>query len=338
MKKLLFGIFICFASILLMSQNVGAIDFSVDLDSYSIGLHQERQNIDLRLQSDNTFCVSVSECRVYRSTYASRVVQFRTANTYSLKDDDIIVWRVFIGAQSQYGDYTSVFPFIQRNFTTNQDYLVYLGNNSQVVDPNMLYSTYALTPNSSEEYFTNVISNYKYLSIVDYYFRVLKDDNYYIGFDSTNYQSYAADIFDIGAYSTSDAVYFKSLSITEYKYNKSAEEEAAEKDLESTENIENQTPPSSSETGDGAQATNLINAFSGFVSALGGLSATNCNLTLNFPDFAGGSRVVNVCQNKDKAGNIISVFSSLTLIVFYVPLAIRLLTMIYNEIRSFTNG
>lgn len=87
-----------------------------------------------------------------------------------------------------------------------------------------------------------------------------------------------------------------------------------------------------------AATTNLIGAFSSLLSALTSLNATNCNVTLPFPSALGGNMTVNICQNKDYAGNIISVFGSLTLCVFYVPLALKLLSMIYNEIRSFTNG
>ena len=114
-------------------------------------------------------------------------------------------------------------------------------------------------------------------------------------------------------------------------------DEQFDKENAAVDNIGNQQPPSSG-SGENSTTTNLIGVLSSFVSALSGLSATDCNLTLDFPSYAGGTRVVNICQNKDKAGNLISVFSSLTLIVFYVPLAIKLLTMIYNEIRSFTNG
>lgn len=87
------------------------------------------------------------------------------------------------------------------------------------------------------------------------------------------------------------------------------------------------------------QATsNLIGILSSFLNAITSFQATDCNIDLPFPSYAGGNIRVNVCQNKDKAGNIISVFTSLSLIVFYLPLAIKLLSMIYNEIRSFTNG
>lgn len=86
------------------------------------------------------------------------------------------------------------------------------------------------------------------------------------------------------------------------------------------------------------QTSNLIGVLQNFLSAITNFSGTDCNITLAFPNYAGGNMSVNVCQNKDKAGNIIGVFTSLTLIVFYLPLALKLLSMIYNEIRSFTNG
>lgn len=86
------------------------------------------------------------------------------------------------------------------------------------------------------------------------------------------------------------------------------------------------------------QTTNIIGIISSFLSAITNFSAGTCDLALDFPSYAGGSMTVNVCQNRDRAGNLISLFTSLTLIMFYLPLAFKLLSMIYNEIRSFTNG
>lgn len=121
---------------------------------------------------------------------------------------------------------------------------------------------------------------------------------------------------------------------------KQAEENYYNEQEEATENIENQTPQGMSSSGntENQASSNLIDLIRSFVSALTTINSGNCDITLDFPSYAGGSRTVNICQNKDKAGNLISVFSSLTLIVFYIPLAFKLLTMIYNEIRSFTNG
>lgn len=119
----------------------------------------------------------------------------------------------------------------------------------------------------------------------------------------------------------------------------SAEEEAAEKELESSTNIENQT---SQNIGGGSsenqQTTNLIGVFSGFLGQLQSFSATNCNLDLPFPAFIGGTQTVNICQGKDVLGNFITIVGTLAMLTFYIPLAFVLLKMIYNEIRSFTNG
>ena len=105
------------------------------------------------------------------------------------------------------------------------------------------------------------------------------------------------------------------------------------------DNISDQDASDLSGDTDNQQSTNLIGLFSSFVNALGNITASNnCNITLAFPSFAGGSQTVNVCQNKDKGGNLVAIFSSLTLIAFYIPLALKLLSMILNEIRSFTNG
>lgn len=84
--------------------------------------------------------------------------------------------------------------------------------------------------------------------------------------------------------------------------------------------------------------TNLIGVLSSFLTQLQGFSATNCNLSMPFPEFFGGTQVVNICQGKDVLGNFITLVGTLAMVGFYIPLAMVLLKMIYNEIRSFTNG
>lgn len=109
---------------------------------------------------------------------------------------------------------------------------------------------------------------------------------------------------------------------------------------ENQEAYDNISGQSSSDI-DGAtnnQTVSLINVITGFINAFSGISATNCNLTLDFPSYVGGSRVVNICSGKDKAPRIVEIGSSLLLICVFVPLAFVLIRMIYNEIRSWTNG
>lgn len=111
-----------------------------------------------------------------------------------------------------------------------------------------------------------------------------------------------------------------------------------EEEQEAVQDASDAADTAANENSSNQSTTNLIGVISNFISAITNFSGSDCNITLAFPSYAGGSMTVNVCQNKDKAGNIISVFTSLSLIVFYLPLAFKLLSMIYNEIRSFTNG
>lgn len=96
------------------------------------------------------------------------------------------------------------------------------------------------------------------------------------------------------------------------------------------------------------QTTNLIGIISGFITTISGLNTTgNCSFTLPFPEFAGGSKVVNICSGRDYMSvngvlgydiNLVSIFGRFMLICFFVPICFILLRMIYKEIRSWTNG
>lgn len=113
--------------------------------------------------------------------------------------------------------------------------------------------------------------------------------------------------------------------------------EQNQKEDEAVSSIEDQSP-SDIEGSTSTQTTSIIGVLGNFVSALGNVQATSCNLTLAFPSFMGGSQTVNPCLGKDKAPTIVQAASSMLLIVFFLPLSIILLKMIYNEIRSWTSG
>lgn len=135
--------------------------------------------------------------------------------------------------------------------------------------------------------------------------------------------------------------FFSTTSGTDYTEDiesvKDAIEEQQQKEEQAVDNISNQTPPTSG-SGENAQTTSLLNTLGSFLSAITNLSATDCNVVLAFPSFAGGSQTVNICQNKEYTGNIVSVAGSIILVMFYLPVAFMLVSKIYSEIRSFTNG
>lgn len=148
--------------------------------------------------------------------------------------------------------------------------------------------------------------------------------------------------------SASNAKYF-SLSIlnssdvtirvsSEQEYCTNFTQEYNDKQYQAWDNISNQSS-SDIQGSSNQQTTNLIGIISSFVSALTSINTNgSCQLTLPFPSLLGGDQVVNPCNGADKAPAIISVASSLLLITIFVPLAFILIKMIYNEIRSFTNG
>lgn len=85
------------------------------------------------------------------------------------------------------------------------------------------------------------------------------------------------------------------------------------------------------------QTTTLIGILSNFVTTITNVQATSyCSFTLRFPAFAGGNQRADLCQGRQD--QIINIFSSVVLVTFFIPLAYLLLKMIYNEIRSWTNG
>ena len=120
-------------------------------------------------------------------------------------------------------------------------------------------------------------------------------------------------------------------------------QEQYNKENEAINNIENQSANDISDSSNAA-TTNLIGVITGFIDQLTGFSASpNCNLSLPFPSFIGGSQTVNICTGKEvftrsNTSYFLSGVSNLTALCFFIPLAFTLLKMIYNEIRSFTNG
>lgn len=106
---------------------------------------------------------------------------------------------------------------------------------------------------------------------------------------------------------------------------------------ESVDNIDNQSA-SDIPNSENSQTTSIIGTISSFVSAIGTVQTGSCQMTLPFPSFLGGDTTVNPCTGKDKAPTIVTIGSSMFLIGIFIPFAFVVLKMIYNEIRSFTNG
>ena len=110
-----------------------------------------------------------------------------------------------------------------------------------------------------------------------------------------------------------------------------------EQEQEAYDNISSQSPSDIPDSTN-SQTTSIIGVISNFISSLSTIQTGSCELILPFPNFAGGSQVVNPCSGKEKAPSIVQIGSSMLLIGTFIPLAFIVLKMIYNEIRSWTNG
>lgn len=119
-------------------------------------------------------------------------------------------------------------------------------------------------------------------------------------------------------------------------------QEQYDRENQSIDNIEGQSSsdiPNSSNQ----QTSNLIGIITGFISTITGYGTGNsCVISLPFPEFAGGTQTVNVCNDRDKLAmnnlNYVMIFANLAMVCFFVPICFILLRMIYKEIRSWTNG
>ena len=168
------------------------------------------------------------------------------------------------------------------------------------------------------------------------------------GIGSSNYAFFTSDLYN------SSKVYFErnpmsilytnnasdSLLQTTMNQNNTIinnNQEYYDANYDAVDNIDNQSA-SDIQNATSQQTTSIIGTITSFVGALSNVQAGSCELTLPFPNFVGGNTNVNPCNGKDKAPSMITVGSSLLLIGFFIPFAFITLRMIFNEIRSFTNG
>lgn len=111
-----------------------------------------------------------------------------------------------------------------------------------------------------------------------------------------------------------------------------------EREYESIDNISDQTPSDISDT-ENQKTSDLITALGSLVGAFTSIQpASDCNIQLNFPNYAGGSQVVNLCQHKEKAPQIILIGSSVFLVIFALKYWNIMAIKIYKVIRSFIDG
>lgn len=111
-----------------------------------------------------------------------------------------------------------------------------------------------------------------------------------------------------------------------------------EREYESIDNISNQTPSDISDS-ENQKTSDLITALGSLVGAFTSIQpASDCNIQLDFPKYAGGTQIVNLCQYKEKAPLIPVIGSSVLLVIFGMKYFHVIIIKIYRVIRSFIDG
>lgn len=322
------GVVILIASFFLMSHNAGAIDATFNLNDYEQLNFDVTQNYyDYKIYNANGTlnhqCLATFNCTVGNN---QQIRVAATHDSFPLKAGDIIFYNLALYSPVRLHHIDNLqFRSLAPGYGVSTLYFHEVSDFSAIGG-----FTESFPTGSGNGYIQTdgyFVSNLYEIALI-----ANIDGNRQLGSFNQNTVDIAVNM---GNTSTSDVLVVAVTGFTVYRYKGSAvNKEQAQATQDAADDSETQAEGNSSST----QTTNLIGAFQSFVTALTSLNATNCNVTLAWPSSLGGNMQVNICQNKDYAGNIISVFGSLTLIVFYIPFSLKILSMIYNEIRSFTNG
>ena len=109
------------------------------------------------------------------------------------------------------------------------------------------------------------------------------------------------------------------------------------REYEAESNINNQSA-SDIEGTENQKTTDLIGAIGSLIGALTSIQPDNCVISLPFPNYAGGDTSVDLCQNKEKAPEIVLIGSSVFLVLFALKYWNAMAVKIYKVIRSFIDG
>lgn len=311
------GVVILLASFFLMSHNAFAVDTTIDISNYEVISNAVTLNVNCKF---NAGALDVTNAGICGGTVVPapsggyyQLQRIYSNNTYTFQPGDIVEFDLLV--------YTT--------YGTNSQYSM---QNANIINyPFRVLSIKEMADSELPQIYQNDLN----FSLRNSVFYVYHYELIYVGPNNGQYSigwnsGYSSLFQYFGDY------YFRFVNYIQYR--PSDETQVNKEQREATEEAVQESEDTAQDNSSSGQTTNLIGAFQSFVTALTNLSASNCNVTLAWPSSLGGNMQVNICQNKDYAGNIISVFGSLTLIVFYIPFSLKLLSMIYNEIRSFTNG
>lgn len=312
-------VIILLASFFLMSHNASAVTTTLNMNEYDVINQEGNLSVNCEFYQTSQNVTNVKECSGWPVTNGGLAFlrKMESVEQFAVKEGDIVEFDVNV---------FTPFPTNDSNFLPGWvTHLYFLGGSAdftameyrQTVDNSFVQGDAATS-------FPYVA----YQSTYHVIYRARRDAAVRIGLTSSQHWF---EWYGMQNAKLTFAIY----NVMHYRY---AGTNVNKEQAEATQNAADESESEAQDNSSSTQTSNLIGVLSQFTTALTALQPTNCNVTLAWPSALGGNMQVNLCQNKNYAGNIISVFGSLTLIVFYIPFSLKILSMIYNEIRSFTNG
>lgn len=322
-KYWFWGIFISILSIFAMSHNAGAIDFTMDLNSYDVKYYAGGTSTTYRYDvggnnlSSNITCIN---CIPSGIGFINIRYLEPTLGNLSYNKSDIITFDLIIWTKQNY-NINNVVKTINL-FPTDQTAFQYMGydelSNEYATE---IYSTYYTNANDQLNGF-DISSRQQGFKVLRLFFKVKKDI-------VTNF-SLSSNNFIFQYISIQDEIAFRTANFTIYKFVGTEENrEQQEKTQEAVDDSQAAGGSSSQDAQTGT--TGLLNAITGAVSVISSASPTNCKLNGNMGNLDIGQ--LDLCANPAPA--FIQTIGSLILILMCVPLAISLFNRFIAIFRSF---
>lgn len=320
--KVIKWLIIPFFAIFLMSENVSAVNF--DLSNYSLENNIVRAENACRIQNGETAPSGLASCSFDSVSGIQLLKEIQTVNSYELKKGDIVEFYFIVATQQNY-DASGGTYFI--NEVSNTNGLITLDYEAIDDYSSLDFVTFDNQMTSDNAYVLyDFFAIYKVAKVYRITQLVPSDGTYNLGLNitSTSPNRYIFSFIQ----SVQDVFYFSIKNFNIYRRSESSEDAAAKKDLESTQNIENQNT-SDTPGGDNQSATNLIGNISGIFNQIANIPVgSSCNIDANFGNLDLGN--LNLCTGKENMPFIVNFGATVFQLVFVVSTGLILVRQVLS--------
>lgn len=333
-KKLALGsIFISVLCIFAMSHNVSAVDFSYDLNNYSVNVNLPLPPYNVRA-NNNLLGVQTGDVAIPYYSGRTYINYFRTQGYFNLKKGDLIEFYVYAYTDQNYilggGD-----------LALHSDLAIAESSSDvQTVDTTLVASN--ITNAGSVSSTTNVnnivesISGYEANRVYNVYRirqLVLNDIRTTIGLQQIGSYQYPFQFYSQTTANDIPTVYLGFRNLIVYRFAGSEENrEVEEKTQEAVD--ESQSAGSSSSSSASQGGANLLSAITGFFNVITSAQPSNCRFNAPLNTYFGNERLnVDLCSLDLPSG--IGALTSIIAIGILIPFAIHMFNKFIALFRSF---